>query len=471
MALSRHLKGDGLRSRALRGAAISIGGTAGQQALRLVSNLILTRLLFPEAFGLMTLVQTFMTGLAMFSDVGIHPAIVRSPRGDDPDFLNTAWTIQIGRGIMLWIAACAIAWPAAHFYQTPQLRWMLPVVGLNAVIQGFQSTKNATAGRHMLLGRQTLIALGTQLLCLMAMIGLAFAWPSVWALVIGGLLGALLGTIASHLFLTGHPNRLRWDRNAVHELTHFGRFIFVSTIAGFFVGQGDKLIMGRLISLADLGIYNIAFFMAAFPGMFASVLANRILFPLYREIRPSESAENRRKIGRARLLLGGMMIVLLGLIAIIGIWLIGLLYDQRYHAAGPMLVVLAIMQMPTGLVLGNSQLLLAEGNSKDFSKLMVTMGVLTLVFMVAGFWLLGIFGILLTAGMVVLVTYPLQQMFLARHGGIDLRGDGALALLGLGLAIVAVWLNWTDLAGFIRHVTAEAPLLTGNWTARDILQR
>lgn len=85
----------------MRGVAISLGTTVAQQLIRLGSNLILTRLLFPEAFGLMALVQTFMTGLAMFSDIGIGPSIIQNRRGEDPDFLNTAWTIQIGRGVML----------------------------------------------------------------------------------------------------------------------------------------------------------------------------------------------------------------------------------------------------------------------------------------------------------------------------------------------------------------------------------
>ena len=64
---------------------------------------MLTRLLFPEAFGLMALIQTFMIGLAMFSDLGIGPAIIQSDRGEDPDFLNTAWVMQILRGICLWL--------------------------------------------------------------------------------------------------------------------------------------------------------------------------------------------------------------------------------------------------------------------------------------------------------------------------------------------------------------------------------
>src|SRR5204863_421086 len=69
--------------------------------LRLGSNLILARLLVPEMFGLMALVNTFMMGLQMFSDVGIGPSIIQNRRGDDPAFLNTAWTIQVMRGMAL----------------------------------------------------------------------------------------------------------------------------------------------------------------------------------------------------------------------------------------------------------------------------------------------------------------------------------------------------------------------------------
>ena len=69
----------------------------------LASNLILTRLLFPEAFGLMALGSVVLVGLQMFSDAGIGPSIAQSPRGDDPEFLDTAWTAQVLRGVILWL--------------------------------------------------------------------------------------------------------------------------------------------------------------------------------------------------------------------------------------------------------------------------------------------------------------------------------------------------------------------------------
>ena len=73
---------SGLMARALRGSAWIMLGYCSGQGFRLISNLILTRLLFPEAFGLMALIMVFIVGLTMFSDVGIGPSISQSKRGD-----------------------------------------------------------------------------------------------------------------------------------------------------------------------------------------------------------------------------------------------------------------------------------------------------------------------------------------------------------------------------------------------------
>ncbi len=463
MRFSRFLDGDSLRSRVLRGTAITLGGTVGQQLLRLISNLILTRLLFPEAFGLMALIQTFMTGLAMFSDLGTNASIIQNRRGEEPDFLNTAWTIQIGRGFILWLATCALAWPLAGFYGDPRIMWLLPVVGLNVLIAGFATTKSAVASRRIHLGLPTAIALGTQVVSVTVTILLAWIWPSVWALVIGGLVSSLFSVLAGHRLIPGTSNRLRWDPASARDLVGFGRFIFLSTMAGFLVNQGDKLFLGKTVSLADLGIYNIAFFMAAAPAMLGNMMAERILFPLYREIRPSEDRQNRHKTLRARNLVAGGMLLMLGTVAIIGDPLISLLYDPRYQPAGPMLIILALAGIPAVIMLGNAQLLLAEGNSRDFFRTVIAMGALNLIYMFGAFWLFGIFGVLLVPALNALTVYPLMQSFVGRHGGRELSRDAAFAVLGLVIAALAIWLNRDVLGQFYLASRAVAPSVSGNW--------
>lgn len=128
-----------------------------------------------------------------------------------------------------------------------------------------------------------------------------------------------------------------------------------------------------------------------------------------------------------------------------------------------MLIIMALMQMPTALTLGNSQLLLAEGNSRHFSFLVVLRAILNFIFMLGGFWLLGMLGVLLVQGLQVLVIYPLQQYYLSRYNGAHLRDDALFALAGVAIAAVAVWLNWDPLVAFCRTSMAAAPIITGNW--------
>lgn len=452
-----------MRSLALRGTAITLGGTAAGQLLRLLSNLFLTRLLFPEAFGMMALVQTFTAGLQMFSDIGLRPSIIQNKRGEEPDFLNTAWTLQIIRGAVLWLFSCLLAWPMSVFYREDQILWLLPVVGLNALIQGFTTTKGIVANRNLRLGQQTVIGLASQMAGLVTMIGLALIWPSVWALAIGGLAANLLGVWANSRFMPGMHNRLRWEPEAARDLLHFGRFILISTLATFFATQGDKLFLGRTVSLADLGIYNMAFFLSVFPSMLGGMVANRILFPLYRERPPSKGRHNLRKIRQARSLLTGGLMAMYALLSLIGVPLVALLYDSRYVAAGPMLTILALARFPGVLTMGNGMLLLAEGNSRDFSTLTVLQGLLSMSYLVAAFWMFGIFGVLVAPALTVLTAYPLQQYYLARHKGTDLSRDAVFALFGIVVALAAIWFNWDILAEFYRTSRALAPSVTGNW--------
>ncbi|MCB1328961.1 MAG: oligosaccharide flippase family protein, partial [Maritimibacter sp.] len=178
-------------ARVMRGSAIVLVGYGASQFLRLLSNLILTRLLFPEAFGLMALVAMVEMGLTLFTDMGIAPSIAQSKRGDDPKFLDTAYSLKVIRGFVLWIIACILAYPASLFFDAPQLAYFLPISVFSMVITGFVTTRVQTAIRHLKFGKVTLVELGAQITSLVFMVSLAWYTESVLALVLGNLVNAL----------------------------------------------------------------------------------------------------------------------------------------------------------------------------------------------------------------------------------------------------------------------------------------
>lgn len=442
--------GRGLFGRALGGGALTAGSYAVTQALRLASNLILTRLLFPEAFGVMALVSVVLVGLAMFSDTGIGPAISRSARGDEPAFLDTAWTINVLRGAVLWLLTCALAWPVAQLYGAPELAQLLPAAGLTLLISGFNPTRIDTANRHLLLGRLTALDLAAQVIGILAMVALAAAMRSVWALVIGALIGSAAKLVLCWAWLPGPANRLRWDKAAGRELIHFGKWIFLSTACGFLLSQGDKAVLGAYLNLADLGIYNIGYFLASFPMLLAGTVVARIMIPLYRDHPPAASAANAARLARLRLALSLSVLALLALMALAGAPLVRLMYDDRYLAAGVLVTAIAMVQMPAVIGLTYDQSALAAGDGRGYFLLIAAKaGVQTLAFLL-GAEMAGLGGALLAQGIALALVHPLIARLAWRHGAWDARHDlvaGALALtLVAGLAL----LYRHDLAGLAR---------------------
>jgi O-antigen/teichoic acid export membrane protein len=419
----------------------TLGGYAAAQFLRLASNLLLTRLLFPEAFGFMALVAVIIQGLAMFSDVGVSPAIMQSKRGDDQHFLDTAWTIQVIRGGLLWLFACAIALPVAQIYEEPLIAWILPCSGISLLIAGFYPTRIDTANRHLLLGRLTGLDLMAQATGITIAIFLAWYLQSVWALVISGISTAAILLLLYNLFLPGQSNRFTWEREAAQELINFGKWIFLSTICGFLYMQGDKLLLGKYLPLDQFGIYNIGFFLASFPLLMGGVLTRKVLIPLYRERPPAESIGNYRKLQKMRFLLTAAIIALTGGVSAAGVVLIEVLYDPRYAMAGAVVVLIAAMQIPHIIVLTYEQASLAAGDSKRFFVLSAARAVLTLGFLFAGLAYAGLFGALIGQGVAGLAAYPFV-VWMARHvGAWDPKHDLCYGVVGMTVIVTAIWLN------------------------------
>lgn len=443
--ISSLLTGQGLFQRAMRGSMLTAGSYAITQALRLGSNLILTRLLFPEAFGLMALVSVVLVGLAMFSDVGVGPAISQHPQGDEPAFLDTAFTINVLRGGLLWLLTCALAWPAAAFYHAPELLQLLPAAGLTLLISGFNPTRIDTANRHLLLGRVTALDLAAQVIGILSMIVLALSMRSVWALVIGAIIGSAAKLIFMSRMLPGRSNGFHWDKAAGRDLVRFGKWIFLSTACGFLLSQGDKAIFGAYLSKAELGIYNIGWFLASFPVLLAGAVTGRILIPLYRDHHPALGPENARKMRRLRFAVSGGTLGLLGLLGLVGMPLVGLLYDERYMAAGAVVVVMACVQMPGVVGMTYDQSALAAGDTRTYFLLMALKAAVQTLAFLMGMELGGLWGALAAQGLALLALHPAIVLLARKHRAWDARHDLTFFPLAAALAALALWVNHATL--------------------------
>lgn len=437
--------GEGVGARARRGSIWSFIDFGGSQGLRFVSNLLLTRLLVPEAFGLMTLSSVIIVGLALFSDTGIRPLIVQNDRGDDPDFLNTAWTVQVIRGVILSAIVFAIAAPVAELYDQPQLAQILPVAGLALMIDGLNPTAVHTVSRHLALGRYIRIKLSTQAIGLVVLAALAWQLQSVWALVMGNLIGALITTVGYHLFLTGRKNRFQIEREAAKQIFSFGKWVFLSTVAGFLVNQGDRAILGFYVSLDTLGVYNIGYFLASVPVLLNFALQQAVMMPLYRMKPPMESDQNRKALFRARRLIAASMLAVAALLAVAGPPLVELLYDPRYTEAGAMITLFSLSVVPMVCLNTVGTALIGVGDSRSMFFVVGTTAVLQIGLLLGAVQSFGVPGALIAPGLSVLASYPLRLNYSLKYKIFDPVQDILFTLIGLITSVICCALYWEDI--------------------------
>ena len=436
----------GLMSRIMRSSAFTIMGFGAQQAIRFGSNLILARLLFPEAFGTMALVTVLLIGLTMLSDLGIQPAIQSSKRGDDPAFLNTAWTLNIIRAVVLFLAASALAWPMAWFYQEPILFQLIPVAATSILLLALEPTRAETASRHMALGRVTLMEMSAQVISITVMLILAWITGSIWALVIGNVVAAGARAGLAWVMLPGISNRLRLERASASELVRYGRWIFFSTVAGFIVLQSDKLILGHYLTLEELGLYNIGFFLAGFPLMLGQLLVQRLMIPIYRASPPRDSAENFARLRRIRFMLSLFLIGGVAPLALGGIYIVDFLYDARYATSGAVTTIVSLALLPQMLGLTYDQVALASGDSRGFFALNAARAVMLVILLVILVPMMGLPGAPLAMASTALLSYPLQVRLARRHGAWDPLHDAIMAALAAGLLGLVLLLHGAQLA-------------------------
>ncbi|MCF3972227.1 oligosaccharide flippase family protein [Paracoccus salsus] len=433
-----YLSGTSITQRVLRGSAISGMGYFFAQGLRLASNLILTRLLFPDAFGLMALVTMFVLGVVMVTDVGLTPSIMQSKRGDDPKFLNTAWSVKMMLHSFYFVVICLLAWPAAQFYDAPMLVQLMPAVAASLLIGGLVSPNIEHAQRHIRLGTVTKIELATQAASVVAMIAFALLTRSVWALVFGQFAGTGVKVLLTRYYFKGPATRFEWDRDAVRELIHFGKWITLSSACGFVLSQGDKAVLGKYLSLEQLGVYNIGFFLASFPMALAENITGRTIIPVYRDSPPHESPQNFATVRRMRMGLTGIVLSMIAVMAVGGPWIIDLLYDFRYQGAGPIVSLIACAQVPVVLGMTYPQAALAAGDSRSPSLLnMLRAGVQIGAFLI-GAELGGLTGAIVGQMLAGWFLHVFIIRLAIKHRAWDPLHDALFAVMGLAITFVGM---------------------------------
>lgn len=417
---------------------VSFGGTA---VVRLISSMVLTRLLYPEAFGILTMISSVVFVIEMLSDVGIVGLLVRHEKGDHPAYLNTMWTVRLLRScanaVLMYVAA---PW-VAEWYGTPALTDALRLLSIWFVLFGLESTSFISAIRH----KNTRIVNYTELLCLVVstIFSIAYAFHSrdYQGVLYGMLLNRFLTTVASYRFYPQRKHELTLDKAATKDLFHFAKFVMPSSMITLAVSQYDKIIFLKLFDLKLLGLYSLASNLSSPLDGLIMKISRTLLYPRCAEYFRHDPSTFVQRYYKENIKLHALLLLLPGLLFGMATLIVDVLYDSRYAFAGMVLQAFAVRSMILPFASTSEDLLVASGRT----HIQLIGNIIRLCYLIpavfAGYHFFGFKGFVFFAMLEMLPSALYYTWVQHRQGLIIFRYEGMRLGFVISLALLTYWVG------------------------------
>ena len=372
---------------------------------RLVTAIVLARLMDPLIFGLAALVLTINELIRVFNRNGIGAKIVQCSDQELDDITNTAYRLNFIFCTVLFVLQCLLAYPLAHFYQTPELVPMLQVLSVTYLLMPFGMVQAALVQRQQRLKTCAMIdglqvGVDNIVTTILAVLGLG-----AWAIVLPKFLTSPIWVIGYRRALHWAPRKGVWRFKLWQDVLKFGRYYLSIELLKTARLNLDNMIIARLLGMEALGIY----YFARNAGLgFSLTLINAISSALYPNL--CEVQNNAIQL-RARFVANLKSIVLIAVPLIslqagLAFIYVPIVFGEQWVNAVPILTLLCISALPRPLAESASTLLLATGRIRtDFIwNIIFTVLFVLSVIVAAQFSLLTV---ALTVLSVYLITHPI----------------------------------------------------------------
>ena len=350
----------------LKGELFSTAATFGIQAVvRLGSSMVLTRLLRPEAYGIVTIILSIAFVLELLADINVTLFIIRDERGEQANILNTAWTLRLGRAALntaiLLIFAPTIA---SGIYNLPALIAPLQVFSLSFIIGGLQSMSFSIAVRRKKARITMYSDLVTTLLATTFTLIYCYFSRDYWGIVYGMLFQRALMSALSYAFFRELRPRFQVDREAAKQILGFTRYTMPSSFLTLSLSQFDKIIFLRLFDLSLLGVYGLAGNIAGHLETLITKISQSVLYPRCAHDFRTEPDRVTHNFYHGNAKLFGAILILPAVLGGASHLVVAVLYPRGYAQAGIVLQAFMLRAVFLALASPSEDLLIASGMYK-----------------------------------------------------------------------------------------------------------
>jgi len=405
--------------------------------IRLGGSLILTRILRPEAYGVVSVLLSVMYVVEMLADIGVTVFIVREPEAEEPRYLNTAWTMRLGRAALSGLLVFVCAPLIASLYHEPALVTPLRVMSLLFLLLGLESMSFPLAVRRNQARLQIYSELTASFLSTLFSIVYCYYSRTYWGMVYAILLNRLLITLISYRFYPESRPRLQFDTAAARAILRYTRLTVPSGILTLALSQFDKVVFLRLFDLRSLGIYALANNIAAPIESLILNICHVVLFPRCAHDFRTDRANFLKNYYSNNVKLITSILLLPAGVGGAAYLIITTLYDPRYASAAYVLQACMLRATLVALAIPAEVLLIAAGEPQVILVGSLFRTIWMVVASLTGYYFYGFTGFVWGAASNVLPALIYYLWLQRKKRLLVVRYELGKVLFALAVAIVA----------------------------------
>lgn len=254
------------------------------------TTILVARMLRPEDYGIVGMAATFVGVVSLLNEFGVGITIV-SLRSLTHQAVAQLNGLSVILGIAGFFLCAALAVPLANFYSTPEVAPVVIVMAIGFVFSGFRSVPSALLQKELRFRALALID-GVQVFVQAAfMVAVAFLGFGYWTLVVGGVVGTLVATLAT-LWVKTHPIA-RPSMAPLREAITFSWHIVLSRLSWYVQSSADSIVAGKVLGQAALGVYGMALSLAMVPVEKIAAVVSQVTTSLFAAVQKDPLALRR----------------------------------------------------------------------------------------------------------------------------------------------------------------------------------
>lgn len=392
-----------LKSKVLSGAKWVTMANIFRQVLGIISLIVFARLLSPDDFGVYAILMIFVGFLGMFTDMGTSAALIHIQKPSDK-LLSSVFYFNVFVGMVLFVVLTLLAVPVAGFFESPEVKDLLPIIAVNFIIASFGVVQKALYEKSMNFKNITIFESIAALAGVIVGIGSAMYGLGIYSLIVQTLVGS---TILILLMWSSSDWRPVWHFSIqeIKKIWSYTAHLSSFNVINYFARNADNFLIGKFIGSSALGVYSLAYKIMLYPLQNISHVLIRILFPAFSQIQ-NDNQKFKQAYLRVIFFISLVTFPLMaGLMATADV-LVDVLFGDKWQGLALILIILAPVGMMQSVVTTVGSIYMAKGNTKEMFKIGTINAVVTVIFFVLGipFGVEGVAASYLIANLIML--YP-----------------------------------------------------------------